>query len=163
MAIISVNNNSPSADPTVCEKLEDLVKTAKNFANEDEAQEAICALMQAGGSNRGAQGNLSITHEDPARTAAVKITLTLKEVREIISKNQLKITLRQYARARSLECFNVGQKYNIPGDLVKQLRQKGHQLSPEETFWASSFQMDSGSAPGRIKDLLIEHYNDMFK
>jgi hypothetical protein len=55
------------------------------------------------------RGNLSVTltNEKPGnQTETITVTLTLKQVKDIIKNLGLKITLRQYARHRASECHD---------------------------------------------------------
>lgn len=164
MAIkITVNNTQNSASDADCEALEKALAGSKGAGLTDQmAKEAICCLCQIGGTNNAA-GNLSVTLEDPAAAPPINVKVTLKEVKDIIKINNLKFTLRQYARNRSQEIHDFGKMHNIPGDLAKKLNHMFGPISTEDSYWCSSFQMDSPVCPQNIKDLLIKHYDTMFK
>ena len=156
---ITVNNTNAMADESACDKLEnDLVAIKSTGFTKAMAQESICALCQAGGTNNAA-GTLSITINDG--TSNIKITL--KEIKELCRNlKPHSITLRQYARTRSQECHDVGALYNIPGDLAKKISHVVGTISKEDSFWFSSFQMDSPYCPQSIKNALVDHYTHLF-
>lgn len=159
---ITVNNSNNSADVKDCEALEKAVFNSKGFANEEEARKAICALCQAGGTNN-AQGSLSVTWSDPASTPPSTIKLTLKEIKDIIKTTRLGITLRQYARTRAQQCHDIAVEHDIPGDLYKKLVHMFGPISRADSYWCCSFQMDTDVCPANVKDLLVKHYNSLFK
>jgi hypothetical protein len=159
---ISVNVSQGFADSADCDKLDKAVQTQKNFPSQENARDTICLLCQAGGTNN-AQGNLSVTFVDTAAATPVPIVLTLKEIKDIMKANGIKMTLRQYARTRSAECHDVGEKFNVPGDLYKKLTMLHGTISREDSFWCSSFQMNTGNCPPHINAMLVDHYNKQFK
>lgn len=158
---ITVNNSGNAAEITSCERLENALASSKGISTDD-AQRAICALCQAGGTNN-AQGTLSVTLEDSTATPAVKLKITLKEIKDLIKSNKINITMRQYARARALQCHDVGVEFEIPGDLYKKLTHMFGPISREDSYWCSSFQMDTDVCPSNVKDLLVKHYNSIFR
>jgi len=159
---IVVNSSSNSANDSSCIQLEKAIMTAKSLPSEVESKNLICALCQAGGTNN-AQGNLSVSWVDSSTTPSTTIKLTLKEVKEVIKTNKLNITLRQYARGRSQECHDVGELYDIPGDLYKKLQHMFGPISRTDSYWCSSFQMDCDGCPSNIRELLVRHYNSIFR
>jgi hypothetical protein len=159
---IKVNNSSSSADEATCQKVEAAVQKVKGMTTPEGARDLICALCQTGGTNN-AQGNLSVTSTDNSVTPPVDTTLTLKELKDIIKSNGIKITVRQYARTRAQECHDIGEANAIPGDLYKKLCHMFGPISTQDSYWCSSFQMDTSCCPSNVKDLLVQHYNSIFK
>lgn len=159
---MSINNTSAQAADNACDIIEETVRTMKGLPSKEVAREAICAVCQAGGTNN-AQGSLSVTVTDTAATPPLIVKVALTDIKQAIKSSGQKITLRQYARNRSMDCHDVGVKYDIPGDLAKKLTHTYGSLSKEDCYWASSFQMDSSDCPAGVKKMLVEHYNTMFR
>ena len=101
-----INNTSSAASSDECDKLEKDVKEKKGFSSTEDSKNAISLLCQAGGTNQ-AQGSLSVSLVNDSVTPSETKVLTLKEVKDCIKSGDLKITLRQYARARSQEIFEI--------------------------------------------------------
>jgi len=162
---ITVNNSQNQADDTDCQALEQALTRRINISGftDVNSKEAICALCQVGGTNNAA-GNLAVTLEDSTSPPAfAATTITLKQVKDVLKASNLKFTLRQYARNRTQDCHDIGLKHQIPGDLYKKLIHMFGPISEQDSYWCSSFQMDSDVCPPNVKDMLVKHYNSMFK
>lgn len=83
-------------------------------------------------------------------------------IRRIMRDRNLNFTLRQWARTYATEIFEVSSHFSIEGDLAKKVARNRPEITQEERYWLSNFQMDNPNCPQNIRDLLMEHYNTLF-
>lgn len=118
-----------------------------------EAFAALAIICQKGGTAKGAQGSVY------AIINGKKVELT--GIRRIMRENGLNYTLRQWARTYASQIYKAARIYGIPGDLSKKIG-RNNEISLEEAYWLSNFQMDNTDAPANVRYLLMEHYQALF-
>lgn len=89
--------------------------------------------------------------------------MELSDVLQVKNENNLKLTLRQFARTYGTAIWRVASHFSIVGDLAKKLGGIDPSIDDNELIWLSNFQMDNNDCPQKIRDILMEHYNLMFK
>lgn len=88
--------------------------------------------------------------------------MDLKSVRECINSENLKYTLRQWARTNADLIQRICDHYGIEGDLAKKIARDRPEITHEEKIWLSNFQMDNPNCPENVRNLLMEHYRKLF-
>jgi hypothetical protein len=88
----------------------------------------------------------------------------LTRLREIMGKNKLKYTLRQWARtnANLMATAKICSHFDIAGDLAKKIYRDHRDLEDESKYWLSNFQMDNPTCPQELRNLLKAHYKNLF-
>jgi hypothetical protein len=137
---------------TESQRLIALVSTAASIST-DQATVAIAIICQKGGTSKKAQGTIY------ANVDGHKVDLNL--VRRIMRENGLNYTLRQWARTHASEIFELASNFGIEGDLSKKIARNRPEITQEEKYWLSNFQMDNPNCPQNVRDLLMEHYNSL--
>jgi hypothetical protein len=115
---------------------------------------AICIICQKGGTAKRALGDIY------AIIDGKKVTLAL--IKEVIEKNKWKFTLRQFARSNATFIYKISMKYSIAGDLYKKISRKHQNISQDESYWLSNFQMDNLECPENLRSYIIEHFKSLF-
>ena len=115
---------------------------------------AIAIILQRGGTARGASANIYAKVDEKV--------LSLSDLRKVIQKINWKYTLRQLARTKATFIKTVASHHEIPGDLAQKMKRNHPNLSLEESFWMSNFQMDNPECPSNVRELLIQHYKEKF-
>lgn len=123
--------------------------------SEDAAMVGVCIICQKGGTAKKAQNNIYTIVEGRR--------LELGMIRESMNQKKMNITLRQFARTHATTIQRICKHYGIFGDLAKKLSREHENLSREDLYWASNFQMDNGDCPAEVRNILMEHYYSLFK
>lgn len=153
---ITINDGTPPALVSEDDSKTLITKTANHYNVSPEiAYTAICIICQKGGTAKKAQGTIY------ANVNGTKIELQM--INQIKNQNGLKFTLRQWARTYATTIYTVCSHFSIPGDLAKKLGRHDPSLTTSDLIWMSNFQMDNQDAPQKVKDLLLQHYNSLFK
>ena len=80
-----------------------------------------------------------------------------------ISKFSLKkISLRQWARTNATTIKRISEIYSITGDLYKKISRKYDNISSDDAYWLSNFQMDNPDCPPNIRTMILEHFHELF-
>lgn len=115
---------------------------------------AVCIICQKGGTSRRAQGNIYAVVNGRR--------LDLKKIRDTIERARIKFTLRQWARTNASAIHRVASLFNVPGDLYKKILRKYPEISNEDSFWLSNFQMDNEECPINLRRYIMEHFKELF-
>jgi hypothetical protein len=114
----------------------------------------ICIVAQKGGTSKRANGDV-YANVDGSR-------ITLADIRNAISSAGLKISFRQWARTYADNIHSIAELYGIQGDLAKKLIRMDANLTTEDLYWASNFQMDNENCPFGVRDLIRKHFEELF-
>lgn len=135
---------------------ETLIKAVSKEKKIDEANSflAIAIICQKGGTSKKAQGDIYATVNGSK--------ITLNEIRNIIKNQNMKFTLRQWARTYGSPIQRVCELYSIEGDLAKILTRKDDSLNPSDLVWCSNFQMDNPDCPSNVRDHIKSHFSELF-
>jgi len=135
---------------------ETLVKAVAKDRKTDDANAflGIAIICQKGGTSKKAQGDIYATVNG--------IKITLNDIRNIIKTNNMKFTLRQWARTYASPIHRVCDIYSIEGDLAKILSRKDDSLNPSDLIWCSNFQMDNPDCPVNVRDHIKSHFSELF-
>lgn len=146
----SIKISEPTPPAYVSEKESDaLVADLASEAGvtEDQAALALCIICQKGGTARKAQGTIYAIVDGKK--------IDLNQVRKVM-KDKHKFTLRQWARTNATTIYEICSYFGIPGDLSKRIVRNKPQISQDELYWLSNFQMDNPNCPQNIRDALME-------
>jgi hypothetical protein len=155
MPKIETASNQAKITPLESESLINAV--AKRFKLEPhKSLIAISIICQKGGTSKRAQGDIYAI-VDGTR-------VTLQQIREVLaSLGNSKTTLRQWARTNANAVQKVAAIYDIPGDLSKILQRKyNNNISGPDLIWCSNFQMDNENAPESVREMIHEHFQELF-
>jgi hypothetical protein len=114
----------------------------------------IAIICQKGGTSKRAQGEIYATVNGKR--------ITLLQIREVITQNNWKFTLRQWARTYANEIYMISEIYSIQGDLAKILSRSDDSLSEVDLIWCSNFQMDNNNAPTNVRENIKKHFDGLF-
>lgn len=123
--------------------------------SEDEAALALSIICQKGGTSKKAQGTVY------AIVNGKKIDLNT--IRKIMREKSHNFTLRQWARTNATEIYEVNQHFGIEGDLAKKIARNKPEVTQDERYWLSNFQMDNPNCPQNVRDMLMNHYKTLFE
>jgi|AntDeeMinimDraft_5_1070356.scaffolds.fasta_scaffold04846_2 hypothetical protein len=116
------------------------------------------STLQAGGTNKNKRSNVKININT--------ILFESKVINNIICKHCKDFTPRQFAVHFRNEIYHISKRHNITGNAYVSLRRHYSHLltevSPEEKFWASDFQLENPDCPDYIRTALLKRYNDKF-
>lgn len=135
---------------------ETLIKAVSKDRKVDDANSflAIAIICQKGGTSKKAQGDIYATVNGSK--------ITLNDIRSIIKNQNMKFTLRQWARTYASPIHRVCELYSIEGDLAKILTRKDDSLNPSDLIWCSNFQMDNPDCPSNVRDHIKSHFSELF-
>ncbi len=122
--------------------------------NKNEISVGLAIICQKGGTAKKAQPNIY------ANINGKK--LELGQVRKAMTDINWKYTLRQLARTKANFIYTVSNHFSIQGDLAQKLGRNDTSLTTDEKIWLSNFQMDNPDCPEKIRNMLSNHYNEMF-
>jgi virulence-associated protein VapD len=122
--------------------------------NELKAYTGICLILQKGGTSRKAQGTIYANVDG--------ITFDLATLRKVMREKSIKYTLRQWARTNATDIYIISSKFSFPGDLTKKILRNHPEISGEDIYWLSNFQMDNFDCPENLRQLIMEHYESLF-
>jgi|JI91814BRNA_FD_contig_123_69701_length_3523_multi_3_in_0_out_1_1 hypothetical protein len=133
-----------------------LITAVASEANvtEDQAALALAIICQKGGTSKKAQGTIY------AIVDGTKIDLNL--VRRVMKDRTLNFTLRQFARTLATEIYTICAHFGIEGDLSKKIARNRPEITTDEKYWLSNFQMDNPNCPINVRELLMNHYESLF-
>jgi hypothetical protein len=115
---------------------------------------ATALICQKGGTAKRASGDIS------AVVNGKKVTLA--DLRNVIRSRNWNFTIRQFARANATFIHTISEHYSIPGDLAKKIMRNRENITINDSYWLSNFQMDNPSCPFELRDLLVQHYEQTF-
>jgi hypothetical protein len=135
---------------------ETLIKAVSKEKKIDDANSflAIAIICQKGGTSKKAQGDIYATVNGSK--------ITLNDIRNIIKNQNMKFTLRQWARTYGSPIHRACEIYSIDGDLAKILTRKDDSLNPSDLIWCSNFQMDNPDCPSNVRDHIKSHFSELF-
>lgn len=122
--------------------------------NTTQSVTALAIICQKGGTSKKAQGTVY------AIVDGKRVDLNM--IREVMKKSGCKFTLRQWARTHAFDIYKVAAYFGIEGDLAKKIARNSPEVTQDEKFWLSNFQMDNNNCPQNVRDMLMKHYNNLF-
>jgi hypothetical protein len=134
-------------------KLISAISTEMNMTA-DQAALGLAIICQKGGTSKKAQGTIYAVIDGNK--------IDLNTVRRIMREKGLAFTLRQWARTHATEIYEVSAHFSIEGDLAKKVARNKPEVTQDEKYWLSNFQMDNPNAPQNVRDMLMDHYNSLF-
>lgn len=121
---------------------------------EQEALASIAIICQKGGTSKKAQGTVySVVNGK---------RLDLNMIRNIMRETGCTFTLRQWARTNATNIYEVAKIFDIEGDLAKKIARNSPEVTQDEKYWISNFQMDNTDCPQNIREMLLNHYKVLF-
>lgn len=124
----------------------------------DQAAVGIAILIQKGASAKRANADIYAVVDGT--------TLTLGMLREVQSKlpdNIRSFTLRQLGRSHATFIYQICSAYNIPGNLSTKIHRNMDMVGfGDNISWLSDFQMDNPDCPPASRELLRNHYLELF-
>ena len=153
---ITVNTESNQATVNDTQGTDLVTKISEAYNNIDAkfAFIGLCIICQKGGTSRRAQGDIyAVVNSN---------RITLARIRSVMSAQNYRFTLRQWARTYATKIHAVASMYSIPGDLAKKIGRKHSGITPEQSIWLSNFQMDNPDCPEDLRNLILEHFQDLF-
>jgi len=153
---INVDNGTEPAKVEVSLSEQFIKDVATSFkVSYEQASVGVAIICQKGGTAKKAQGTIYAIVDG--------VRMELSSVLNIMRSKNYKFTLRQWARTNAEFIYKVGSAFGIHGDLAKKLGRMDQSLSEDDLYWLSNFQMDNGSCPDKVRNILLDHYNNMFK
>lgn len=156
-AIQALNVDKPTSAALVSEddskKLVEAIMS-KHKMNQDETLAALAIICQKGGTSKKAQGTVYAVIDGKR--------LDLNMVRSVMKESGCNFTLRQWARTHSYSIYKVASFFGIEGDLAKKIARNSPEVTQDERYWLSNFQMDSANCPQNVRDMLMKHYKTLF-
>lgn len=156
-SITSIDATGVSSSATISTDESDKLVQAlveKLSLSKAESQAALAIICQKGGTAKTAQGTVY------AKVNNKKVELNT--VRSIMKEKNLNFTLRKWARTNADAIHRVAAHFCIEGDLAKKIARNNNNLSVEDKYWLSNFQMDNENCPQPLRELLMEHYKSLF-
>jgi hypothetical protein len=120
--------------------------------NLNQSQTAIAVLLQAGGTAKSCDGNLSVS--------LFGQTIKLAYLRKALAECKCKGNERKLAKYLATKIAIISKTLEIPGNLAKKITRM-HPERPftiEETVWLSDFQVDNKDCPEILRKFITESF-----